>query len=49
MKWLTPKAIRIIEEILEQERTVEIAIRNGRLVIWAVNSKKRYDEGITLR
>ena len=39
---LVPELIKAIEEILNSGKTVEIAVRNGKLVLWAVNSKKKY-------
>lgn len=43
---LVPELIRAIEEILNSGKTVEIAVRNGNLVLWAVNSKKKYEQPI---
>lgn len=43
---LVPELIRAIEEILNSGKTVEIAVRNGKLVLWAVNSKKKYEQPI---
>lgn len=41
---LIPELIRVIEEILSSGKTVEIAVRNGKIVVWAVNSKKKYEQ-----
>lgn len=38
---LSPAVIREIEAILKSGKNVEIAIRNGKLIVWVVNSKKR--------
>lgn len=43
---LVPELIRAIEEILNSGKTVEIAVRNGKIVLWAVNSKKKYEQPI---
>ena len=43
---LTPAAIRKIEEILTTGKTVEIARRNEKVVVWAVSSKKKYEQPI---
>lgn len=43
---LVPEIIRAIEEILKSGKTVEIAVRNGKIVLWAVSSKKRYEQPI---
>lgn len=43
---LVPELVRAIEEILNSGKTVEIAVRNGKLVLWAVNSKKKYEQPI---
>lgn len=43
---LVPELIKAIEEILNSGKTVEIAVRNGKLVLWAVNSKKKYEQPI---
>ena len=40
---LTNELIRQIEQILSQGRTVEMAVRNGKVILWAVNSKKKYE------
>lgn len=43
---LDPNIIALIEEILNSGKTVEIAVRNGKVVIWAVSSKKKYERPI---
>lgn len=43
---LTPEAVRKIEEILTAGKTVEIAERHEKVVVWAVNSKKKYEQPI---
>lgn len=43
---LTQEAVRKIEEILAAGKTVEIAERHEKVVVWAVSSKKKYDEPI---
>lgn len=40
---LSPKAVQMINEILSHGKGVEIAVHNGKLVIWEVNSKKKYE------
>lgn len=37
---------KAIEEILQSGKTVEIAVRNGKIVIWAVASKKKIEQPI---
>ena len=43
---LTPVAVRKIEEILTMGKIVEIAQRNEKVVVWAVSSKKKYEQPI---
>lgn len=43
---LTPVAVRKIEEILTMGKAVEIAQRNEKVVVWAVSSKKKYEQPI---
>ena len=43
---LSPKAIQEINEILSRGKGVEIAVRNGKLVIWEMNSKKKYEVAV---
>lgn len=43
---LTPEAVRKIEEILTTGKTVEIAERHEKVVVWAVRSKKKYEQPI---
>ena len=43
---LTPKAVRKIEEILTMGKTVEIAERHEKVIVWAVSSKKKYEQPI---
>lgn len=43
---LTPEAVRQIEEILTTGKTVEIAERNEKVIVWAVRSKKKYEQPI---
>ena len=38
-----------IEEILSRNKNVEIGIRNGKLIIWELESKKKYETAVTLR
>lgn len=45
---LVPELIRAIEEILNGGKTVEIAVRNGKIVVWANSSKKKYEQPIAL-
>ena len=40
---LNQEMIREIERILSQGRTVEMAIRSGKIILWSVNSKKKYE------
>lgn len=41
---LSPQTIKTIEEILNSEKTVEIAIRRDKLIVWAVQSKKKIEQ-----
>lgn len=43
---LTPEVVRKIEEILTAGKTVEIAERHEKVIVWAVNSKKKYEQPI---
>lgn len=43
---LTSDFIKEIEEILNAGKTAEISIRNGKIVLWAVNSKKKTEQPI---
>lgn len=43
---LTPEVVRQIEEILAAGKTVEIAERHERVIVWAVSSKKKYEQPI---
>lgn len=43
---LTPEAVSKIEEILTAGKTVEIAERHEKVVVWAVSSKKKYEQPI---
>lgn len=43
---LTPEAVRQIEEILTTGKTVEIAERHEKAIVWAVSSKKKYEQPI---
>ena len=38
---LSPKAVKEINEILSRGKGVEIGVRNGKLVIWEMTSKKK--------
>jgi hypothetical protein len=40
---LSVKAIQEINEILSRGKGVEIAVRNGRVIVWETNSKKKYE------
>lgn len=43
---LTPEVVRKIEEILTAGKTVEIAERHEKVVVWTVSSKKKYEQPI---
>ena len=43
---LSPKAVKEINEILSRGKGVEIAVRNGKLFIWEMNSKKKYEVAV---
>ena len=43
---LTPEVVRQIEEILATGKTVEIAERHAKVIVWAVSSKKKYEQPI---
>ena len=40
---LSTRAIQEINEILSRGKGVEIAVRNGKLVVWETGSKKKYE------
>lgn len=40
---LSTRAIHEINEILSRGKGVEIAVRNGKLVVWETASKKKYE------
>lgn len=40
---LSTRAIQEINEILSRGKGVEIAVRNGKLVVWETSSKKKYE------
>ena len=43
---LTPEAVRQSEEILTTGKTVEIAERHEKVIVWAVSSKKKYEKDL---
>ena len=46
---LDEESIAVIEEILRKGNSAEIAIRNGKVVIWSVASKKKSEKPLTKR
>lgn len=40
---VTPEAVQRVNEILSRGKGVELGIRNGRLVVWEIASKKKYE------
>lgn len=40
---LSPKAISQINESLSSGHDVQVAVRNGRLIVWELTSKKKYE------
>lgn len=40
---LSQAAVQIINEMLSCGKGVEIAVRNGRLIIWETSSRKKYE------
>ena len=43
---LNKETIRQIEQILANNRNAELAVRNGKVILWSVNSKKKYEQAI---
>ena len=43
---LPQSAIDTINEILSRRRNLEIAYKNGKLIIWELNSRKKYEVAI---
>ncbi len=43
---LSPKAVATINEILSRRKSVEISHHNGKLTIWEMNSRKKYEVAI---
>lgn len=43
---LTSEVVKKIEEILTAGKTVEIAERHEKVIVWAVSSKKKYEQPI---
>lgn len=43
---LTEEVIREIEKILSNGKSVEMAVRNGKVILWSVNSKKKIEMSI---
>lgn len=41
---LNRELIRQIEQILANGKNAELAIRNGKVILWAVTSKKKYEQ-----
>lgn len=40
---LSPRAIETINEILTNGKEAQIAVRNNHLIVWEVQSKKKYE------
>ena len=40
---LSQTAVQMINEALSAGKGVELAVRNGRLIIWETSSKKKYE------
>lgn len=41
---LNKELIRQIEQILANGKNAELAIRNGKVILWSVTSKKKYEQ-----
>lgn len=46
---ITEEALTEIKKILDRGKGVEIGVRGGKLIIWEIESKKKYETAITLR
>ena len=44
---LSPRAVETINEILTNGKEAQIAVRNNRLIVWEVQSKKKYEVVVT--
>ena len=40
---LSEKAVKAINESLSRGKAIEIAVRNGKVVVWETTSKKKYE------
>jgi len=40
---LTPAIVREIERALSSGKSAELAVRNGKVILWSVSSKKKYE------
>ena len=43
------KVVEEIQKIIARGKGVEIGVRSGKLIIWEIESKKKYETAITLR
>ena len=46
---LDEKTKQKIVEILSADKTAEVGIRNGKIIVWEVSSKKKYETAVTSR
>jgi len=46
---LDSEAVKAIESILSAEKTAELTVRNGKLIIWETRSKKKYESTVAIR
>lgn len=43
------KTIEKIEEIISRDKSAEVGVRNGKVIVWELSSKKKYETAVTSR
>lgn len=46
---LDNETLRKIEEIISRDKSAEIGVRNGKVIVWELSSKKKHETAVTPR
>lgn len=44
---LTAETVRMIEQVINRRKNVEIGLKNGKLCVWELSSKTKYEQPVT--
>lgn len=43
---LTAETVKMIEQIINRRKNVEVGVKNGKLCVWELSSKTKYEQPV---